>query len=166
MQETWVLSLSWADLLEKEMATHSSVLAWRITWTEESGGLQSMGWQRVRHDWATNTLLLYLHTFCAHGKITGSKYKRMVVWEFLPVGLRVVNFPRLWPCAAVMLRSGHRGEPVPLRWLFGGPEEVLANNLNAERRMSRVRPGQSQFLESHPPTPHQPDIKPVLSPPL
>ena len=37
------------------MATHSSILAWRIPWTEEPGGLQSMGWQRVRHDWATNT---------------------------------------------------------------------------------------------------------------
>ena len=36
--------------LEKEMATHSGILAWEITWTEETGGLQSMGWQRVRHD--------------------------------------------------------------------------------------------------------------------
>ena len=42
-------------ILEKEMATHSSVLAWRISWTEEPGGLQSMGSQRVGHDWATNT---------------------------------------------------------------------------------------------------------------
>ena len=43
MQETWVQSLGWEDSLEKEMATHSSILAWRIPWTEESGGLQSMG---------------------------------------------------------------------------------------------------------------------------
>ena len=50
MQETQVLSLGWKDLLEKEMATHSSILAWRIPWTEEPGGLQSMGSQRVRHD--------------------------------------------------------------------------------------------------------------------
>ena len=41
--------------LEKEMATHSSILAWRIPWTKEPGGLQSMRLQRVRHDWATNT---------------------------------------------------------------------------------------------------------------
>ena len=46
MQETWVPSLGWEDTLEKEMATHSSVLAWRIPWTEEPGGLQSMGSQR------------------------------------------------------------------------------------------------------------------------
>ena len=43
MQETQVQSLDWEDHLEKEMATHSSVLAWRIPWTEEPGGLQSMG---------------------------------------------------------------------------------------------------------------------------
>ena len=50
MQETWVRSLGWEDLLEKEMATHSSTLAWRIPWTEEPGRLQSMGSQRVGHD--------------------------------------------------------------------------------------------------------------------
>ena len=50
LQETRVQSLGQEDPLEKEMATHSSTLAWRIPWTEESGGLQSMGWQRVRHD--------------------------------------------------------------------------------------------------------------------
>ena len=55
MQETRVLSLGWEDPLEEAMATHSSILAWRIPWTEELGGLQSMGSQRVGHNWATNT---------------------------------------------------------------------------------------------------------------
>ena len=50
MQETWVRSLGQEDPLEKEMATHSSILAWRIPWTEEPGGLQSAGSQRVGHD--------------------------------------------------------------------------------------------------------------------
>ena len=50
MQETQVQSLGWEDPLEKGMATHSSILAWRIPWTEEPGGLQSMGSQRVGHD--------------------------------------------------------------------------------------------------------------------
>ena len=50
MQETWVQSLGWEDPLEKEMATHSRILAWKIPWTEEPGGLQSMGSQRVKHD--------------------------------------------------------------------------------------------------------------------
>ena len=50
VQETWVRSLGWEDPLEKEMATHSSILAWKISWTEEPGGLQSMGSQRVGHD--------------------------------------------------------------------------------------------------------------------
>ena len=45
MQETWVQFLGWEDPLEKEMATHSSILAWRLPWTEEPGGLESMGSQ-------------------------------------------------------------------------------------------------------------------------
>ena len=48
--ETWVCSLGWEDPLEKKMATHSSILAWRIPWTEEPGRLQSTGSQRVGHD--------------------------------------------------------------------------------------------------------------------
>ena len=50
IQETWVQSLGWEDSLEKGMATKSSVLAWSIPWTEEPGGLQSMGSQRGGHD--------------------------------------------------------------------------------------------------------------------
>ena len=50
MWETWVRSLGQKDPLEKEMATHSSIPAWKILWTEEPGKLQSMGSQRVRHD--------------------------------------------------------------------------------------------------------------------
>jgi len=50
MQEIWVLSLGWEDPLEEGMEIHSSVLAWRIPWTEEPGGLQSMGSQRAGHD--------------------------------------------------------------------------------------------------------------------
>ena len=56
MQKTQVLSLGRKDPLEKEMATHSSILAYRIPWTEEPGGLWPMELQRVGHDWATNTL--------------------------------------------------------------------------------------------------------------
>ena len=50
VQKTQVRCLGWEDPLEKEIATHSSMLAWKISWTEEPGGLQSMGLQRVRHD--------------------------------------------------------------------------------------------------------------------
>ena len=53
MQEVRVQSLGQEDLLEEKMATHPSILAWRIPWTEEPGGLQSMGWQRVEHDLVT-----------------------------------------------------------------------------------------------------------------
>ena len=61
IRETQVQSLSREDPLEKWMAAHSSILAWKYPWTEEPGGLQSMGSQRVRHDWATNTHIHTIH---------------------------------------------------------------------------------------------------------
>ena len=60
-QETRVQSLDQEDPLEKGIANHSSILAWRIPWTEEPGGLQFMGLQRVRHDLAANTYVLNIH---------------------------------------------------------------------------------------------------------
>ena len=62
MRETWVRSLGAEDPLEKGKATHSSILAWRIPWTEESGGLQSVGLQRVWHNWATK----HTHSYFIH----------------------------------------------------------------------------------------------------
>ena len=55
MQETWLRSLGWEVTMEKEMATHSSILAWETPWTEEPGGLQSMGSQRVGHTGLLNS---------------------------------------------------------------------------------------------------------------
>ena len=72
MQERLVQSLGWEDSLEKEMAAHSSILAWRIPWTEEPGGLQSVGLQRVGHDWPTN--IFFSHTLielAISGEMTG-----------------------------------------------------------------------------------------------
>ena len=57
MQETPVQSLGWEDPLEKGIAIHFNILVWRIPWTEEPGEIQSMGSQRVRHSWATNTYI-------------------------------------------------------------------------------------------------------------
>ena len=54
VEKTWVWPLDWEDPLEKGMATHSSILVWRIPWTEEPGKLLSMGLQRVEHNWVTN----------------------------------------------------------------------------------------------------------------
>ena len=54
VRKTWVPSLGQEDLLQKEMATHSSILAWKIQWTEDPDRLQCMGSQRVRHDWVTS----------------------------------------------------------------------------------------------------------------
>ena len=67
VQETQVQPLSWEDPLDKGMATHSSILAWRILWTEESGGLQSMGLQRVRPNWVTNIYTYTHYIFSSEG---------------------------------------------------------------------------------------------------
>ena len=61
MRDTKVLSLGLEDSLAKQMATHSSILAWRVPWTEESGKLQSIGSQRIGHDWVTNTHTIHTH---------------------------------------------------------------------------------------------------------
>ena len=62
MQENWVQSLGWEDPLEKGKATHSSILTWRIPWTEEPGGLESMGPQRIGHNRASNHARAHTHT--------------------------------------------------------------------------------------------------------
>ena len=67
-QETQIWSLGWENPLEKELATHSCTLAWKISWTEEPGRLQSMGSQRVRHDWV---ILLSLPS--AYQKMNGQR---------------------------------------------------------------------------------------------
>ena len=73
-QETQARSPAQEDLLEKEMATHSSVLVLEIPWTEEPGGLQSMGSQRIGHNWATDTFIHFHYTENRHGWI-GSHFK-------------------------------------------------------------------------------------------
>ena len=94
MQETWVWSLGQEDSLEKEMATHSSTLAWKILWTEEPGRLQSMGSQRVGHDSATSLsewmkLLSHVRLFAtpwtvAHQAPPSMGFSRQEYWSGLP----------------------------------------------------------------------------------
>ena len=67
-QEMQVWSLGWGEPLEKEMAIHSSILAWEIPWAEEPGGLHSMGSQRVRHNWATKHTCLYKYIWQGKGE--------------------------------------------------------------------------------------------------
>ena len=76
-RETRVRSLGWEDPLEKEMATHSSILAWKIPWTMEPGRLQSMGSQRVGHDWVTSLSL----------SVTSSR-KISYIWDLCPLSPR------------------------------------------------------------------------------
>ena len=85
MQKIWVQSLGREGPLKKGMAAHSNILARRIPWTEEPGGLQSMGLQRVRHDWATYTFTFRLQrTSCFSGF---DRYKK----KFILGGAGVCN---------------------------------------------------------------------------
>ena len=77
VHETWVQSLGQEDTLEKGIATHSSILAWRIPWTEEPGRLQSMESQRVGHDWATNTFTLLLSRSTSQVNFLALSYERL-----------------------------------------------------------------------------------------
>ena len=79
-QEILVRSLGWEDPLEKEMVTHSSILTWKIPWTEEPGRLQSMGLQRVRHHWAHTYTFLSL-TSCNSCRLVRLLCKSRYVWN-------------------------------------------------------------------------------------
>ena len=98
MWDTWVWSLNQEDPLEKEMATRSSILAWTIPWTEDPDGLQSMGSQRVRHDWETNTSFHY-NILLVH-KTVG----RVLYWK------KTLTLGKI---------EGRRREQQRMRWLGG-----------------------------------------------
>ena len=87
MQETWLRSLGWEDPLEKEIATHSSILAWKISWTKEPGRLQSMGSQRVGYDWASNT-----HTPVALKVEWMTKHNKLLPWTASSVPVCMCGF--------------------------------------------------------------------------
>ena len=88
VQETRVRSLGWENPLENEMATHSSILAWEIPWTEESGRLQSIGLQRVGHEWAT---LLCLRGILENYYMTEEKYVWNAEYTFT-ISVPVIKF--------------------------------------------------------------------------
>ena len=88
MRDTWVRSLGWEDPLEKGMATHSSILTWRTPQTEEAGGLQSMGSQRVGHDRATTPP--HTHTTECYSAI--KKYEKYEILPFVTTWMELEGF--------------------------------------------------------------------------
>ena len=120
MWETQVWSLGWEDPLEKEMAAHSGILAWKIPWTEEPGRLQSMGWQRVGHNWATSLSL-----------IEKTKTKNNTLLEFS----LMIKLYSIWELSTYALlkefRTGTSKYAALVYWLFWA--EDIWNSLYRER---------------------------------
>ena len=105
MRETRVRSLGQEDLLEKEMAIHSSTIAWKIPWTEEFGRLQSMGSQRVRHDWATSLT----QTLNNWGRHWGKKIQ-IGFWDMTEnsgLGREYEIFREIWDAKDISLQRDH-----------------------------------------------------------
>ena len=119
MPETWVLSQGWEDPLKKGMATHSSILAWRILWTEEPGRLQSMGSQRVRHDWASFIHFTSLHFMMAKSikkKISTTVAKRTLdSWEMWAVSVEFAVSREKW---LTLLCAAQPPLPLPSQGLW------------------------------------------------
>ena len=113
MQEIRVQSLSWEDALEKGMATHSSILAWRIPWREEPGGLQSIRWWRAGHAWVTHTHT-HTHTYSFTLIPCSSDGKRI----FLQC-----RRPRFDPWVGKIL-SRSKWQPTTLAWRIHGQRSL------------------------------------------
>jgi len=113
-KETWIQSLGWEDPLGNGMATHSSILAWRISWTEEPGGLQLVGSQRVGHDWASNT-----HSYFSYFLLLFLPYSIKISWVHSAGRFSYIiafnSFKNLWVgflflyCKCKQVAQGHVG---------------------------------------------------------
>ena len=125
MWETRVRSLGQEDSLEKEMATHSSILAWKIPWMEEPGALQSLGSQRVGHDWMTS---LSLFTF---PRAEATRIKQTKIWRresilrwaadsyFYPEGIcYFIVWPRNWVRPRQKASFGSKKDQRDFQWLY------------------------------------------------
>ena len=125
MQETQVQSLGQEDPLEEEMATHSSILVWKIPWTEEPGRLQSMGSQRVGHDWATSL----------HGHRRNLPQHSKAIYD-KPTAKIILNGEKL---KAFPLRSGTRlGCPL-LPLLLNILLEILTTAIREEKEIKGIQ---------------------------
>ena len=105
--ETWVWSLGQEDPLEKEMAIHSSILAWKIPWMEEPGGLQSMGSQRVRHDWVTSLSLIYIVSIPYNTK----GMRLLMYYERSPLAFILVFFLFVYYLSLLLFSSNMSTDP-------------------------------------------------------
>ena len=135
MQEIWVQSLGWEDPLEKEMATHSSILAWRILWTEEPGGLQSMRSQRGGHDWVTNAHTQFWYKWSLNHVLTNTI--KNTAFHFAVKGLYSQSYG--FPNSHVWLWELDQKESwAPTNWCF--QIAVLKKTLESPLDSKEIKP--------------------------
>ena len=175
MKERWIQSLGWEDSLEKGIATHSSILAWRIPWTEEPGGLVSMGSQRVRHNWATNTFTSSV-CFLLESFYSESESSSVVCDSLRPLGLYSpwnspgqnigvgslsllqAIFPTqglnlgLLHCRRNLYQLSHKGSPRILEWVaypFSSGSSQPRNWTRVSCTAGRFLPTELECLQIH-----------------
>ena len=119
--QIWVRSLGWENPLEEEMATHSSILAWRIPWIEGPGGLPSMGSQRVGHEHALTHTRVHTHTHT----IINTNY-RLYETDFIMQFILLYNFNNsiTSPQTALCFGSGRQG----ISWVPPGLSNIIFTN--------------------------------------
>ena len=141
--EIWVQSLGQEDLLEKGMATHSNILAWKIPWLEEPHGLQSMWLQRVRHDWLTNTFTFKRKRrdhVNVHQEGPQAKMRTLMRNQTLPETPWTFQPPELWG-NTFLLRFSVYGI------LLGQPEQT---NTKMRDQLGSSKSSQTpQWMETH-----------------
>ena len=137
----WVQSLGWEDPVEKETAIHSSILAWRISWTEEFGGLQFMGLQRFRHDWETNAKYT---TMCGSWVVLVIKNPPVNAGDFRPSfdpWVEKIPWRRSWqPTLLFFPKESHGQRSLVGYSPFGGLQSI---------RLQRVRHHWSNLACTH-----------------
>ena len=96
--DPWVRKIPW----RRKWPTHSSILAWKVPWTQEPGGLQSVGLQRVRHDWATSTVHTWTHTHSIYAQVLERSPYKWNVWA-----ISVVRSSAALPSCFVVISTNH-----------------------------------------------------------
>ena len=137
----WIQSLVWEDPLEKGMATYSSILAWRIPWTELPGWLQSMGSQRVGHDWVTNTFTFTFHRLRRMGLVINKQLlKEFAHWPISDKENVYVSWVKIMLyIIKIVMHTGEDGATYDAKAVLSVMMRLVSRNEFKEQPVSSVQ---------------------------